>query len=595
MTRTDRPRFPILFAVIATLAIAGAALGLLFSTVEAQSVPRVDYDADDDGLMEISNLEQLDAVRYDLNGDGSPDANDNRANFLLAFPSPASNMGCPAGGCNGYELTRDLDFIDPDSYASELVDRGWSKGEGDEGWLPIGINFERFGSTFEGNGHTITNLFIYRDMDYVGLFGDINSHGFIRGIGLAEVDIDGRSDTGSLAGGNEGSILDCYATGIVSGDSQVGGLVGSNSNLYGTIVDSYSAAKVSGSVNIGGLAGGNWNTISGSHATGDVSGDYAVGGLVGGNSGPIGTSYATGDVWGTRSIGGLVGDNNNGGVIVSSFASGYVSGTSGESRAGGLVGDNYHFIRGSYATGSVSGGTMVGGLVGSSSSNGKIMSSYAAGSVSGDYGVGGLQGFNLGKSVVIGSYAMGRVSGGDAIGGFLGWDYESIQTTDSYWDIESSGQTQGVGSGPVSRAEGRTTSELQTPTTYTGIYLHWNTDIDDADGDGHETTGTDDPWDFGSNDQYPALRADFNGDGEATWEEFGSQPREGVPPSQAQPPVPPTIEVIPSDSSPGSCTNGTAVEDPGQNPALVGDCTILLQGRDTLAGSSTLNGAPTYP
>ena len=237
---------------------------------------------------------------------------------------------------------------------------------------------------------------------------------------------------------------------------------------------------------------------------------------------------------------------------------------------------------------------MVGGLVGSNSTDGRIMSSYAAGAVSGDYGVGGLLGFNLGKSVVIGSYAVGRVSGGDGIGGFLGWDYVSLQTTDSYWDIETSGQSRGVGTGPASGAEGKTTSELQTPTTYTGLYLHWDTDIDDADGDGHETTGTDDPWDFGSNDQYPALRADFDGDGEATWEEFGSQPREGGPPSQTPPP-PPTSEVIPSVSSPGSCTNGTAVENPGENPAFVRDCTILLQGRDTLAGSSTLNWSADLP
>ena len=326
--------------VIMHSVIAVACLLVVSSHAWAQSVPRVDYDADDDGLIEISNLEQLDAVRYDLNGDGSPDANDNPAKFLLAFPSPASNMGCPAGGCSGYELTRDLDFTDPDSYASGSVDWGWSKGEGDEGWLPIGINFERFGSTLEGNDHTISNLFIYRDVDYVGLFGGINSQGSLRGIGLEEVDIDGRSNTGSLAGGNEGRILDCYATGRVSGVRQVGGLVGSNNKRFGTIVDSYSAAMVSGSVNIGGLAGGNWNTISGSHATGDVSGDNTVGGLVGGNSGPIGTSYAKGNVWGTASIGGLVGKNSNGGVIVSSFASGYVSGTSGESRAGGLVGQN---------------------------------------------------------------------------------------------------------------------------------------------------------------------------------------------------------------------------------------------------------------
>ena len=30
----------------------------------------VDYDADDDGLIEIEWLEQLDAVRWDLDGDG---------------------------------------------------------------------------------------------------------------------------------------------------------------------------------------------------------------------------------------------------------------------------------------------------------------------------------------------------------------------------------------------------------------------------------------------------------------------------------------------------------------------------------------------
>ena len=36
--------------------------------VSAQSA--VDYDTDDDGLIEIEWLEQLDAVRWDLDGDG---------------------------------------------------------------------------------------------------------------------------------------------------------------------------------------------------------------------------------------------------------------------------------------------------------------------------------------------------------------------------------------------------------------------------------------------------------------------------------------------------------------------------------------------
>ena len=32
-----------------------------------------------------------------------------------------------------------------------------------------------------------------------------------------------------------------------------------------------------------------------------------------------------------------------------------------------------------------------------------------------------------------------------------------------------------------------------------------------------------DVWDFGTSAQYPVLKADINGDGTATWEEFGDQ------------------------------------------------------------------------
>ncbi len=41
MTRTDRRRFPVLIAAFATLALAGAVLGLLFSTAEAQEADEV--------------------------------------------------------------------------------------------------------------------------------------------------------------------------------------------------------------------------------------------------------------------------------------------------------------------------------------------------------------------------------------------------------------------------------------------------------------------------------------------------------------------------------------------------------------------------
>ena len=63
---------------------------------------------------------------------------------------------------------------------------------------------------------------------------------------------------------------------------------------------------------------------------------------------------------------------------------------------------------------------------------------------------------------------------------------------------------------------GKTTSELQAPTSYAGIYAEWDVDVDGV-------TGGDAPWHFGTSGQYPALSVDFDGDGTATWQEFGAQ------------------------------------------------------------------------
>ena len=67
--------------------------------------------------------------------------------------------------------------------------------------------------------------------------------------------------------------------------------------------------------------------------------------------------------------------------------------------------------------------------------------------------------------------------------------------TASYWDVTASGQTASGG------GAGHTTQELQTPSAYTGLYAMWNVDVD-----GHP--GADDPWDFGTNSQYPILQSD---------------------------------------------------------------------------------------
>ena len=482
----------------------------------------------------------------------------NLASYRSAFPRAMFGMGCPNGKCDGYELISDLDFMDRRSYASGTVNSKWTEGVG---WLPIGIAEKRFRADFNGNGYAISNLYIRReglgDTGSTGLFGKAGSSSEISNVRLLDVDVSGHASVGGLVGTAEGAIRAAYVSGKVSGNSEVGGLAGRNlgeENL-GEIVNSSANVSVSGAENIGGLVGINDGRVANSYATGNVSGQRNVGGLIGFSerSGKIVGSYFDGIVTGTNLLGGLAGRND--GEIIGSYSAGTVSGRPRESSrdAGGLVGlnNNDASITGSYSTAQVRGNYEVGGLVGVNDgmirysyasgdvigsdfvggltawNTGTIFASYATGNVSGERAVGGLCGGNSEGALIVTTYAVGRVtdSRGDdnMIGGLIGRQHTEGRVVDSYWNTQSMRQQQGFGRGAASGAKGVTTVQMQRPTGYTGIYSVWNVDIDNADGDFDPSTGRDDHWDFGTSSQYPALLVDFNGDGVASWEEFGDQ------------------------------------------------------------------------
>ena len=370
-----------------------------------------DYDADNDGLIEIRTLAQLDAIRYDLDGDGL--LVDNADAYADAFPDAITDMGCP-DGCYGYELVANLDF---DTNGNGRVDAGddyWNDGAG---WEPMGRYNSSNGSitvftgTFDGGNHTISNLYINR------------------------------------VGGRYDRITTGYYTGLFRGTG-VGGTI----NRIRLV-----SVKVTGSIYVGGLVGSNEGTITASYTTGRVTSNLSsTGGLVGNNEGTITASYATGSVTGSSYVGGLVG-RNFGGTIIASYATGRVTGS--RSYVGGLVGSNEGTITASYATGSVtSNGGDAGGLVGNNV--GTITASYATGRVTGSSDAGGL---------------VGETSGGGI--------------TASYWDTQTTGQTSSAGS---EDSAGKTTAQLQTPTSASGIYATWDPDV----------------WDFGTSSQYPALKAE---------------------------------------------------------------------------------------
>ena len=381
-----------------------------------------DYDRDDDDLIEVSTLAQLDAIRYDSNGNGVVDDPSDWPSYFAAFTQATGNMGC-SSRCEGYELTADLDFDTDGSGGANDGDTYWNGGEG---WEPIGGAYQ---ALFEGNGHTIANLFIDRSTESdVGLFSEVGEFGLIRNLGLEAVDVTGKDYVGGLVGdGEEGGVGRCHVTGSVTGEDVVGGLAGSLDRVW----SSYAAVRVS----------------------------------------------ATGD-----GIGGLAGAAD---IIVVSYATGRVTG-------GGM-----HLAAGADCE-SVGG---VGGLVGN------VCGAVAA------------------------SYATGPVSGTAAVGGLAGTG--SARFLSSFWDIETSGVRVGFGAddandnglidaseSPTIGLAGHTSSDLQSPAGYSGIYQHWNRDLD-GDGKGE------DPWHFGTASQYPALSADTDGGGTASWQEHGYQLRSG--------------------------------------------------------------------
>jgi hypothetical protein len=166
---------------------------------------------------------------------------------------------------------------------------------------------------------------------------------------------------------------------------------------------------------VGPLAGAVEGTVSNCYARGgSVTGDFVVGGLLGAHFGHISESFADVNVYGQTSVGGLIGTIG----LAPIFAP--------------------ITVENCYALGSVDGNDNVGGLVG-----------------------------ELGDGVICNSYSAGHVSGtGNFVGGLVG-KYEGLfgeppVVINSFWDVNTSGQTDSSG------GTGKTTPEMMAEETFVG-------------------------------------------------------------------------------------------------------------------------------
>ena len=434
---------------------------------------RVRVDDDGDNLIEIYYLEDLDAIRHQLDGKA----------YNTGSETTDVILSCEEDTCGGYELGRDLDFSEPEHYSDSTNMNQWIPNEdrSNEGWRRIGVGASGLATTFEGNDLTISNLFINRPSESaVALFGQLARDGKIQNVGLLNADIQGLSSVGGLVANNAGLILNSYVSGSaqISGNNSIGGLVGWNVN-GGRIIDSHADAEVIGVVaalgasQLGGLVGFNQGTINDSYAAGDITGEDNgnVGGLVGVNEQIIINSYATGDVSGRLNAGGLVGFNDDlpadslNARIANSFATGNVQGSRADSQSlGGLIGrhEGEEDIKNTYSNGIVFGHANLGGLIGFAE-NALLQFSYTT-------------------SLVIGTSPT-------SVGGLIG-NGSGGSVTASYWQNDDSNLPDvAQGNITINGSAGRSATQLKEPTTNTGIYSQWSTD----------------DWDFGTENDYPIL------------------------------------------------------------------------------------------
>ncbi len=325
----------------------------------------------------------------------------------LAYLAYRVNNGLDAGGTHisnhdyHYKLMVDVDLNGSQSFQ----------------WTPIGYwnadtDYQCFGGYFDGNGHTISGLYISNSNDRIGFFG-YTYMGEIINLFLTGNKV---STTGQYAGGICGQsistlIENCsfvhtgevssivstqysyaggiagYATGIIKNCSH-NGLVKSISNYsYGT--------KYSYAGGIAGFATGIVNSCNfGNVFSTEFSGGMAGGMISSYTSLFITNCFNTGEISGNGSSGGIVGYCNNTLNITNCYNKGSISSSSGvgNCRSGGIVGQgSIVYILDCYNVGTISANNnnYIGGIVGYRSSGGNVSNCYYLNTCGGNNSFGG--------------------------------------------------------------------------------------------------------------------------------------------------------------------------------------------------------------
>ncbi len=364
--------------------------------------------------------------------------------YLIYNESQLAQMANFLGQSKVFKLMKDLD-----------VSNYISQNSPSEGWQPIGVQSSPFMGRLDGNGHTISGLFINRSStDYVGFFGYLK-FATINNLNINATYIKGHDNVGSIAGYSENSkISNCTvvitSTSGIAGNSNVGGIVGyakTGSSSYNISNCNVTSTKINCGRITGGIVGyADDVPISSSTMKGKIDCGISGGGIVGyaKSSKYFKLESVTyfGDVYDlyrvafindeTEKIGGIVGtleSSNSSTTITSAYSQGKI--TNRGNYTGGIIG-YYSGIIGEmsncYHFGDINGADFVGGVIGGNDNVDEQTPYYQLSTSSTSITNTTKYTSTTKQSVPFTSKinnctAVGNISGNDYVGGIIGQEY----------------------------------------------------------------------------------------------------------------------------------------------------------------------------
>lgn len=313
-------------------------------------------------------------------------------------------------------------------------------------WTPIGNSSVSFDGNFDGNGHTVSGMFINTTSTHNGLFG--NSQGTVQNLTVDNSWVYGGKYTAGIVGVLRG-------TGIVRNVVNKAPVIGLNDFVAGIVASTYheyskrgkienveNDAPIQGKKLVAGIIASSDDGLDISNAVnnGYIESLSSAGGVAChlGSSTNVEYAFNYGEIKGNDYTAG----------IASYFGYGYCTaqtnyGTIKKSKNfGKITGSNYSAgvvgraqcvtIKESANEVAVAGNKYVGGLSGHVEKS-NVESVYNTGNISGSQNVGGIVGFNQ-EGVTNSAYSTGKVDGDSLVGLMIGYNYNT--TMADYYYLE---------------------------------------------------------------------------------------------------------------------------------------------------------------